>query len=320
LELNSRDVAYLILFGGLAAYAIKTDSFGGIAFSFVRVLANRVVIEVGLLILTWTSMVVLAAQRFGLWNAGLLHDTVLAIVPAGSLLLGAPDAAREDGWYRRKLRHAFALTVVVEVLAQLTTYPLPVEVALVTIAFLASILATFAGTRYDTSNGLVPRLASRVMIGAGLLVIAGPILYLTQNAGTLDWGEVGLRFALPIWLTVLTLPVAVYFGAVCEYEWVFLRLKWWAMPAKPSWRHRAALVLVFNIRTRPLDRFARNTNAMRAMVETTSLREAVRVALHPPAEPTYDDDDQAVEPDDPPDATQRRRKRRPRQHGRRRSH
>jgi len=87
-------------------------------------------------------------------------------------------------------------------------YDLLPEVILLVVLSFAGMMAALAGSRYDTTGGAAPRWANRVLILGGLILLGGPILHVIQNAGTIDWGLFGRQLILPVWLTVLTLPLA----------------------------------------------------------------------------------------------------------------
>lgn len=195
-------------------------------------------------------------------------------------------------------------------------------ILLVVLSF-AGMTAALAGSSYDTTGGAAPRLANRVVILGGLILLGGPILHVIQNAGTMDWGLFGRELILPVWLTVLTLPLAFYMSLVSTYEDAFVRLRWWA-DGHPTWRQRLALVVGFNLHPRALNQFVYRTNTMFELVRTKTFREGMEVVRRPVPLRTHDQDEDE-EDEDAPDAPAeapvevRRRGTRHRPHGRRRS-
>jgi hypothetical protein len=177
---------------------------------------------------------------------------------------------------------AIKLTVFVEVIAGLVTYNLVVEFLLLIVLSLAGGIAALAGSSHDTTGGVAPRWANRVVILGGLILIGGPILYLAQNAATIDWGILGRELIQPVWLTVLTLPLAYYMSLVVTWELAMGRLRWWAAPAKPTWRQRLALVVGYNVQVRLLNRFIYNGNGMHDLVQSRTFGEAIEVVRRPP--------------------------------------
>jgi len=318
MELNTRDLALLIVIGLLALYLWRQHSLGDMARSFARIFASRVLIEFTLLLVAWATMLVLIAERVGLWDSSLLHDTVLSLAPMGSLLFGATSAAKEDGWYRKRFRHAATLAVLVEVFAGSVTYDLWVEVILAIVLSFTAIVAALDGSRWDTTNGVAPRWARRITIVGAVIILAAPVLHLVQNWGTLDGGALARELFLPVWLTVLTLPLAWYVSFVTVHEDAQSRMRWWA-DYHPRWFQRLALLVWFNVRVRALNRFTYAVNAMHGFVRTQSLWEAWAYLRDwsPPA-PIRDDDDEA-DWEMPPAAKPSSRRKRHKAHGHRRS-
>jgi hypothetical protein len=250
-----------------------------------------------LLLIAWTTLLVLGAERVALWNPSMLRDTVLSLVPAGSLLVGAMDSVNTKGWYRARLRRAFELAVFVEVLIGLTSFDVAVEVVLLIVLAFVAMLAALAGTRYDTSGGVVPRWANRVLMVGGVLFIGAPVLYLIQNATTIDWWQLGRQLFQPVWLIALTLPLVYYIGLVGTYDDGMRRLSWWA-DGKARWWQRLALIVGFNVRPHALNRFIYSVRAMRSLVGTRTFWEAMVVVTSGiPPEPSWDDEDDEEEDD-----------------------
>jgi hypothetical protein len=324
-EVNSRDAAAVIGIALLALFLWRQHALGGIATTLLVVLLGRPMVWLWLVLIAWFSLLVLSAERIGLWEPSMLHDTALSLVPAGSLLLGATTAASTEGWYRMRVVRAIKLTVFVEVIVGLVTYNLVAEVLLLIVLSLAGGIATLAGSSHDTTGGVAPRWANRVLILGGLILIGGPILYLAQNAATIDWGILGRGLFQPVWLTILTLPLAFYMSLVATWESAMGQLRWWAAPAKPTWRHRVALVVGYSVHPRLLNRFIYNGNGMHELIQSRTFGEAIEVVRRPPPlarayRGDEDDDEDGPAVPATPRAVAPRRRKRQRPHGRRRSH
>jgi hypothetical protein len=324
-EVNSRDVAAAVGIALLALFLWRKHALGGMATTLLALVFGRPMVWLWLVLIAWFSLLVLGAARIGLWEPSMLHDTALSPLPAGSLLLDANKAASTEGWYRTRVVRAIKLTVFVEVIVGLVTYNVVVEFFLLVVLSLSGGIAALAGSSHDTTGGVAPRWANRVVILGGLILIGGPILYLAQNAATIDWGILGRELFQPVWLTVLTLPLAFYMSLVATWELAMGRLRWSAAPAKPTWRQRLALVVGYNVQMRLLNRFIYNGNGMHDLVQSRTFGEAIEVVRRPPplaraSEADEDDNEDAPAEGATPWAAAPRRRKRPRPHGRRRSH
>ncbi|GLW93562.1 hypothetical protein Aglo03_43780 [Actinokineospora globicatena] len=72
----------------------------------------------------------------------------------------------------------------------------------------------------------------------GLLIHT--VVWLTQEAGTVDWKQELLKFLMPIWLTVGALPYLYVFALACRYEILFNMYK---AAGRPPARARIGTVL-----------------------------------------------------------------------------
>lgn len=313
MDLNSRDIAAIIAVGLLALVLWWRHALGGIVRSFLRIFESRVLIEISLLVAAWTTLLILVAERVGLWDPTLLRDTVLSVVPALSLVAGAGKAAQTEGWYRKKIGRAFLLTVLVEFVVGLTTFDLAIEVFLLIVGFFAAAFVALRGGR-DKAHERVTRLSQRVLQVLGVILIGAPVLYLIQNAGTLDWAELLRKLGLSVWLTVFTLPLVFYLSLVLTYEEVlgFVMRRYDTI----RWFHRPALVAAFNVRPRRLRRFGYGPQ-MDDFAKTTSFREALKVTRGPVV--TWSDLIAEDVENEEAEVEARRRRKRNRPHGRRRS-
>jgi hypothetical protein len=101
------------------------------------------------------------------------------------------------------------------------------------------------------------RRARRLLTIVGLLLFVGSAAYVVGNWETIDRTQVALTFALPIWLTIATLPFIFLFSLLANYETMFVRIGFFSKD-NPNARRRAKLALLttYGFRNRELRRFA----------------------------------------------------------------
>jgi hypothetical protein len=74
---------------------------------------------------------VLVAQRLGIWNAGLLKETIAwFLLPGLVLLFGFTRLYKDRSYYRRTLIGVIGLSAAIEFYVNLAEFPLPVELLL----------------------------------------------------------------------------------------------------------------------------------------------------------------------------------------------
>lgn len=326
MEVSNRDIAAVVGVGLLALVLYRQHALGDIARSFAHVIALMLKPPLGLmglLLIAWVALLVLSAQRVGLWVPEMTKDTVLSVIPAYALMMKASEATRHDHFYRRQIGRLIRWTVVVEVFVGQVTYNLPVEVFLLVVLSIAGGISVLREP-WDTTGGVAPRWARYVLGIGGLILLAAPVSYLIQNAGSIDVGQELRDIAQPVWLTVGCLPLLYFLSLTMTYEWAQAQLTIRGPEPKASWRGMAALLAVYNVRASALDRWTRTFDGPHNLSRATSFREALRIAREaklapsPAPEPETDEDDPWANDDAPAPATRPARKRE-RPHGRRRS-
>ena len=92
---------------------------------------------------------VLVAQRLGIWNAGLLKETIAwFLLPGLVLLFGSTRLYKDRSYYRRTLIGVIGLSAAIEFYVNLAEFPLPVELLLLpALVFLAALSAVAGSNR-----------------------------------------------------------------------------------------------------------------------------------------------------------------------------
>jgi hypothetical protein len=254
MDLSNRDVAFLVwLSAAVAALLVWRPGREGIL-SIVRALWGKLLVLV-VVFAVYMAWVVLVAQRVGIWNTGLLKDTFLwLLVPGMVLLFGFTRAYEERRYYRRTLVSVIGVTAVVGFYVTLATFPLLVELLLLPALVFLGLMSAVAGLKPETRPA--KRFVDGAMAIAGLAVFTGTGAWLIDHWASLDKTEVALSFALPIWLTIASLPFIFMFSLYANYETTFVRIDF-ATKSDPRARRRAkaALLASFHVRNRELHRF-----------------------------------------------------------------
>jgi hypothetical protein len=180
----------------------------------------------------WTVGLVVLAHLVGLWESDVRNDTVLWFITVGVAILFSLREVTEDGFVRKSARRALAVTALVEGFANLEVFSLAVELVLLPVLALLGALAVVSESKKEYAP--VRRLVS------GLLSIFG-VCILLYVAGRLvadfEAGHTLRALALPVWLTIGSLPFVYAFGLIAEYEQAFLRIDFHTND--PSHRRRA---------------------------------------------------------------------------------
>ncbi len=240
--LTNREIATLILFGALAAWALMSSNRSAVLRSMGSVLAMltrpKLSVPTVLYIALITGLLV-PASWLGLWESDLVGATVRWMLFSGLGLLFSLNAAiDEPDFFKRAFLRMLAVVAVVEFLATLSSFPLWAEILGQLLAAMAALIAVQAGTHPRAA-----RTANGYLIFFGLAAIAWGVWQVVDGWSLIDRGLLFREFLLPIWLTPFALLFVFGFAVVGAYENAFVRMSLGDGNHSSVGRQRLALIL-----------------------------------------------------------------------------
>ena len=253
-DLSDRDLALLIWLV-IAALLVLSRRGGrhGIA-SILRAFWGKVAVIVAVFA-AYIAAVVLVAERLGIWTTMLTKDTVAwFLIPGMALLFGFARAYEGRRYYGRTVLSVIGLTAVVGFYVNLAAFPLWIELLLLPALILLGTLSAAAGLKPETLP--VKRMTDGLLGLLGVAILVGTWAYLVGHSTSLDAVDAAQSFALPVWLTLVSLPFIFFFSLYANYEIAFVRIDLAAKNDRLArWRAKAALVTSFHVRNRELHKF-----------------------------------------------------------------
>jgi hypothetical protein len=251
---NNRELAALIWFGVLVAWALSRrdvrSAFGDVASAAVQPkLAGSFVAMVA-----YVCGLIYAASLVGVWRSALVSDTVAWYVATGFLLYGASVSLfTGQRSFKRLLLAALGLTAFVEVFVNLYVFPLVIELILVPVLVFLVAMSVVAETKDEFAP--VKKLVDGLLTTIGLGVLLYVAIRLAADWENLDQ-RLGLqKLALPIWLTLGTLPFVAALGIWSHYDMAFSRIAWATNDRRARVRARVALMVGLHLRARDVADF-----------------------------------------------------------------
>lgn len=167
------------------------------------------------LFLLWCAGWVALAALVGLWNVGLLKDTLLIVLTVGFPLLYQAFNAKSGTAIMRQIGgETVAFSALLLFYLNLEPLPLWAELILQPVVTIL-VLLQFAAGRGSDGKRLQGCLAVLIKV-ASLGLIVWTTAQFIVNAGTRDWGGTLLELALSLWLPVVMFPffyVASFYAA-----------------------------------------------------------------------------------------------------------
>lgn len=253
-DLSDRDLALLIWLA-IAALLVLSRRGGrhGIA-SILRAFWGKVAVIVATFA-AYIAAVVLVAQHIGIWSTGLTKDTVAwYLIPGLALLFGFSRAYEGRRYYGQTILSVIGLTAVVGFYVNLAAFPLWIELLLLPALVLLGALSAVAGLKPETM--VAKRMADGLLGLLGVVILVGTLAYLVGHSTSLEAIDIAQLFALPVWLTLASLPFIFFFSLYANYEIAFVRIDLAARnDRRARLRDKAALVTGFQLRNRELHMF-----------------------------------------------------------------
>lgn len=225
----------------------------------------------------YVGAVVYLAARLGAWNGDLTADTIGWFVATGVVLFfGSVQAAKEKAFFRRTARRVLAVGALLEIYINLVVFPLPVELLLQPVVAGLVLLSTVA----ESSGGRSVRQAIDGILGAlGLGLFAYVTVRLATGVEPLGI-DLGLSFALPVWLSLSALPAVYGIGLYAAYESAFVRMSSAARNKRVLRRAKLHLIAYLNVRARKVAMFDHRWQAkLLAAGSRDEAREVLRTYL-----------------------------------------
>lgn len=268
--LNTRETAFLIWLVVIVIAAFAWKPTRPHAFQIARTAFTGSVLVAGLLIVGWVLALTYAFYRLGIWTTDLWADTVsIATFTALSAVLNK-RILNGQGTPRSLAAQLLTPVIVLEILTNLGTFDLWVELLIPLVILLFSLI------------GLFPPLAAKVtssllVLVSGLLVLVYSIVTFIRDAEPDDYTTAAQQLVYTALVLALLIPFALLFGSLTVYSDAFRRSTFQSNKAEvPAWRGKAALLAVFRANTALLGRMPFNF-AMKVGRQTT-MRLAVEEA------------------------------------------
>lgn len=269
---NNRQVALLIWAAVALAFALRSADVRKSLKDVARMLLQPAIFVPIAMFFGLVAANLMLGDVLGIWNGDLATDTAFWVIGSGFVLLFNLDrATKGDLYFRRTLGEILGLTILVELLLEISILPLPAELALIPITTLLVGIEVVAAR--EEEHHRVAGCARGLLAVFGLTLVTVGLVRAATNFDTLDLAHLGRQALLPIWMTAGLLPFVNLLALYAKYESVGNMIDW---RSKQGWRQRTivklAVVREYGIKARSLGQFT-NPAAMK-VAEANSWREA----------------------------------------------
>jgi hypothetical protein len=246
MDLNNREWASLIWLVALAAFVLRDREVRSSVGQLVRQLFGWKLLVPILGLVAWSVAVVWVGAQVGLGNSQLIKDSVLWFGTALALLFGLGKSDKDRHYFRKSILRIFGISAVIVFALNVVVFPLVVELMLVPVLTFFTTLVVFVDLSDEHAELRGPLAWLNAVMG--FVLVGFSIWWLARNLNSVDPGTEALRFALPLWMTLLAIPYIYVFVLAAAYESAFIRVDFTSAGMREKRRAKWALLSVAVLR------------------------------------------------------------------------
>lgn len=254
MKLNNREIAMLVWMGIALVWMLKRTEIRQSLASVIRSLVQpRILLTLGGF-MAWVAGCAWIAAQIGLWESSLVNESVYWFLATGFVLyFGAAKLSKGEGSIRQMAGQVLTLSLLFEVTVNLVVMPLWIEIWFLPLITALVALQVFTEGKEEFAPGKM--LIDVVVAGIGFALLAFVAISLIVDPDQLNLVQLARTVALPVWLTLLSLPFIYLLGLWAAYELAFTRIDIFARDKEHARRAKRAMVKRFHFRAGQVGRF-----------------------------------------------------------------
>jgi hypothetical protein len=253
-DFNDRELAMfawtgIFLFWMLSKRDVRR-AVGGVFLAFAKPVIAGPILFFGL----YVAGCVFLAERVGVWRPDLINETIYWFLISGlALFMGVTRVSEQEDFFQRTARRALKWGILAEVIVNLVVMPFWLEFLLLPIITLVVLMQAIA--QYQEEHAPVKKLMDGIagVIGIALFGFVGVSLLADPSRFDAAYGLQIL--ALPVWLTIISLPLIFVIGLWVAYDKVFRRISSMAGNGRVARRAKLTLLRRLHLRARRVGAF-----------------------------------------------------------------
>lgn len=227
---NNREVASAIWMLIILAYALSKKPIRESLFNVIKAFCHWKILMPSLLMVVYTSGIILILQKIGFWKISLLKDSILWVCFTGLVMLMNSVTSKEENYFRKMMIDNLKVALIIEFLVNTYTFSLVGELLFLPFVTLIVMLQTIAKT--DQKYLQVEKLLNWVNGFIGILVLVFVVDKLILNYSSFASLDTLRQFLLAPILSFSFIPFIYIAVVLATYELVFLRLEFGSKKSK----------------------------------------------------------------------------------------
>ena len=213
---------------------------------------NLIKVFVSKSILTYTGSMflyvasnIVLLNRVGFWDSSMLKDTIIWFSTVALVMFINITKINNIGYFMNVLKDCAKGTLILEFLVNLYTFNIFIELIFIPIITLLVLTREYA--KYQKENIQVHMFLDRSISFIGYLILLFVIYKSVVSYSTLFTIAHLKDLLLPILLTILFLPFIYIFTLYCNYESLFVRIKFMTNDIQIKKKLKRNILLIANI-------------------------------------------------------------------------
>ena len=253
--LNNRERAALFWIAFVLLLALGSKPLRSSALSIAKTLFARQILVVLGSMVGYVSLVVFISHQLGLWNLGMVKETVIWFFgPALVMVFNYNQANKDASFFKKTVVASLKILVALEFLINFYVLHIAIEIVLVPILVALGALLAYSETSEEYTS--VKRPMEYLMAVFGLSLLAYAVTRLIVDFESFASVDTLRLFALPIVLTLLFLPFVYALAVYTAYEAIFVRIRLWITDTELAHYTRRQVLRACLFRLSRVNRFA----------------------------------------------------------------
>lgn len=232
---------YILLF---VLYALSHKKIRESAFKVIQSACTPKLVIPFIIMLLYSSIIVVIICKHPLWDWIYIKDIAIWVLFAGvPVCFNAVSHTIEEHYFRHMITRNLKFTVLVEFFTGTFTFSLFTEFILQPIMTFLVLLQVVSETKESYKS--VYKLLNWVLAIIGFSILGFTIKTALESYESINGVQTIVSFCLPLFLSVLYLPIAHIFAVYSKYETLFLRMSFKEPHDKKlQLLHRCKVILV----------------------------------------------------------------------------
>jgi len=222
--LTDREIATLIIFGGMAIAALFSRTIREALHDILRLLLNKYILWPLIVYFVYSVFLIWAASHIGWWKPSLIKDTIIVVMITGIGMLFSANEIRSGTFLVRKtVRNAAGAAALATFYINLSSFSVITEIMFQIILAIAAILGVFAKHQRNVPRSVVVFFDTILTIGGVILIIKTSVDFseLWSNKG---W-EIFEPLILSIWFPLMLIPFVYAFSYLIHVQSAIVGLR-----------------------------------------------------------------------------------------------